>query len=230
MAVDIDVTDFDTIDDVDIAFKKALRKAPDEEAEAQVRAEWQEAKTAFWQNQSQKQALAVAKRDALDKYPLAKEFSDDIRGNSPTEIEAAAKRFHERMEKVTKDADEAKAAAQKAEEDARAQARSQYGVPAAAGGGAPSPPATDPASKEAAIQRVHAKLARGEGLQRGADKMDVITMGNERLRQAIDFQREPHPELGLGMGGSYRSEPTGNPIGTRVVNALVENRRAQAKK
>jgi hypothetical protein len=224
MAVNVDWDAVEDVESLDKIFKKAIAKA-DEADEAEIRTQWSESKAQFWERKAQTAALDVARRNALDKYPLAKEFAEDIRGTSPAEIEAQAKRFHERMEKVTKDAEDAKAAAQKAEEDARAQALQQYGRPAGAGAGSPTPPATDPLSKEAAIQRVHAKLQRGEGMQRGADKMDVITMANERLRQAIDFQREPHPDLGIGVGGSYRREPAGNPVGQPVVNALVEGRR-----
>jgi len=66
------------------------------------------------------------------------------------------------------------------------------------------------------------KLARGDGLQHGRDKMDVIIMGNERLRQAIDFQREPHPDLGLGVGGSYRGEGAQD---RKVFDARVDSRK-----
>src|SRR5438552_13964579 len=105
MAVNVDWDIIESVDDLDKVFKKAIAKA-DEADEPSVRQEWSEAKAAFWERRASAQALQVAKRDALDKYPLAREFSDDIRGNSPAEIEAAAKRFHERMEKVTKDATE----------------------------------------------------------------------------------------------------------------------------
>jgi hypothetical protein len=47
-------------------------------------------------------------RNALDKYPLAFAFASDIHDGTPAEIEAQAKHFHERMEKVVKEADEAK--------------------------------------------------------------------------------------------------------------------------
>lgn len=224
-----DPNEFDSIDDVDIEFKKRLRKAPDEEAEAAVRAEWSEGKAAFWQNQSQKQALAGAKRDALDKYPLAKKFADDIRGNTPAEIEASAKRFSAVMEEATKEAEDAKKAVQDAEATAVEAAQQRYGAPAGAASGAINRPNAQTAKQEA-IARVHEKLQRGEGLQHGRDKMDVITMGNERLREAIDFQRLPHPELGLGMGGSYKGESAGNPLGQPVVNALVDARKQQTKR
>src|SRR6266516_3050860 len=107
---------------VDRVFKKALAKADDDAAEQEIRGQWSESKAEFWQRRANAQSLQVAKRDALDKYPLAKEFADDIKGSSPAEIEASAKRFHERMEKVTKDADEKKVAAEKELEDAKQQA------------------------------------------------------------------------------------------------------------
>jgi hypothetical protein len=180
----VDVADFDSIEDLDIEYKKRLRKAPDEEAEAVVRGQWQEDKTAWWQHQSQKQALAGAKRDALDQFPLAKEFADDIKGNSPAEILAAAKRFHERMEKVTKDADDAKAAAVKATEDAKAQAQQQYGAPVGAGGGTPSRPAAK--GWEELDQRIQDRLAKGDGMQDSQGKMDVARWIPRRVAEAVD--------------------------------------------
>ena len=223
----VDISEFDTIDDVDIAFKKALRKAPDEEAEATVRAEWSDAKAAFWQNQSQKQSLAVAKRDAVDKFPRIKGWEDELRGSTAAEIEAAAKRINDRLEANAKEATDAKQQAQQTQQDIQQQAQQQYGSPAAGGGGSVARPANDLTAKQEAIQRVHAKLQRGEGLQRGGDKMDVITMANERLREAIDFQREPHPELGLGVGGSYRGEATQD---RKLTDARVEARRLASRK
>jgi len=178
------MSEFDSIEDVDVHFKKLLRKAPDEEAEATVRTEWSEGKIAFWQNQSQRQALAVAKRDALDKYPLAKEFADDIKGSSPAEIEASAKRFHERMEKVTKDADEKKIAAEKELEDAKQQALQQYGQPAGAGGGTPSRPAQQ--SFEADDEYIQKKLQNGDGLQDSRSKLVQARWQAARMARGIE--------------------------------------------
>ena len=180
----LDMSEFDSIEDVEVHFKKLLRKAPDEEAEAIVRTEWSEGKIAFWQNQSQRQALAVAKRDALDKYPLAKEFADDIKGSSPAEIEASAKRFHERMEKVTKDADEKKIAAEKELEDAKQQALQQYGQPAGAGGGTPSRPAQQ--SFEADDEYIQKRLQNGDGLQDSKSKLVQARWQAARMARGIE--------------------------------------------
>src|SRR6266702_136468 len=187
----LDMSEFDSIEDVDVHFKKLLRKAPDEEAEATVRTEWNEGKIAFWQNQSQRQALAVAKRDALDKYPLAKEFADDIKGSSPAEIEASAKRFHERMEKVTKDADEKKIAAEKELEDAKQQALQQYGQPAGAGGGTPSRPAQQ--SFEADDEYIQKKLQNGDGLQDSKSKLVQARWQAARMARGIEAAIQSPP-------------------------------------
>jgi hypothetical protein len=201
----IDISEFDTIDDVDIAFKKALRKAPDEEAEATVRAEWQEAKTSFWQSQAQKQQLAGAKRDALDKYPLAKDFAEDIRGNSPAEIEASAKRFHERAEKYVKDAEAAKAAAEQAQADARQQAQQTYGQPTAAGGGSPSRPAVS--NYEADEKYIMDKLAAGDGLQGAKDRLVQQRWQAGRIARGIEAAIQ---------NPSYRSFSRNSPDNTKI--------------
>ena len=226
MAVTVDWDVVEGVEDLDKIFKKALARAEDVD-EPEIRQQWSESKAQFFEKRAQVAELRSARRDALDKYPLAKEFADDIKGNSPTEIEASAKRFHDRVESLTKAATDAKATAAQSQQDIQAQAQQAYGSPAAGGGGSVARPTNDMTAKEEAIQRVHAKLQKGEGLQRGGDKMDVQIMGNERLRQAIDFQREPHPELGLGVGGSYRGEAAQDR--TRV-DARVEARKAASRK
>jgi hypothetical protein len=226
MAVNVDWDVVEGVEDLDKIFKKALARAEDAD-EPEIRQQWSESKAQFFEKRAQQAELRSAKRDALDKYPLAKRFESDIKGTSPAEIEASAKRFHEQVEAVTKEATEAKAAATQSQQDIQQQAQQQYGAPAAGGGGSQARPVNDLTAKEEAIQRVHAKLQRGEGLQRQADKMDAQIMGNERLRQAIDFQREPHPELGLGVGGSYRGEASQD---RKLVDARVEARKAAARK
>ena len=183
MAVDVDWTLVEEVADLDKIYKKAIAKAEDDE-EAAIRAEWSERKAEFWERRASAAALDVAKRNALDKYPLAKEFAEDIRGGSAAEIEAQAKRFHERMEKASKAADEAEAARVKAEADAKAAAQQQYGQPVGAGGGTPSRPALE--DNEALKQRVRDKLARGEGLQRAGDRMDSTRFQNLRFAEGVE--------------------------------------------
>jgi hypothetical protein len=226
MAVNVDWDVVEGVEDLDKIFKKALARAEDAD-EPEIRQQWSESKAQFFEKRAQVAELRSARRDALDKYPLAKEFADDIKGNSPTEIEASAKRFHDRVESLTKAATDAKATAAQTQQEIQQQAQQAYGSPAAGGGGSQARPVNDMTTKEEAIQRVHAKLQKGEGMQRGGDKMDVITMGNERLRQAIDFQREPHPELGLGVGGSYRGEASQD---RKLTDARVEARKQASRK
>jgi hypothetical protein len=183
MAVNVDWDIIESVEDLDKVFKKAISRA-EEADEPAVRQEWSEAKSTFWQRKAEQQLLAGAKRDALDKYPLAKEFADDIKGNSPTEIEAVAKRFHERMEKVTKDADDAKALAVKAEADAKAAATAGYGAPVGAGGGTPSRPAAK--GWEELDQRIQDRLAKGDGMQDSQGKMDVARWIPRRVAEAVD--------------------------------------------
>ena len=228
--VNVDWDVVESVEDVTKIYKKALARA-EEADEPAIRIEMAEAQGQFWQNQAQKQSLAVAKRDALDKYPLAKEWADDIKGSTAAEIEAQAKRFHERMEKVTAEATATKAQQQQNQEEIAASAQQRYGQPAAGGGGSASRPADpDLTIAQAATQRIRERLQRGEGLQRSRDRMDVNLMAAQRLREAVEFQREAHPELGLGIGGSFKQEPQGNPIGKPVVDARSEARKAAARK
>src|SRR6266480_187486 len=184
MAVNVDWDLVEGVEDLDRVFKKALAKADDEVAESEIRSQWSESKAEFWQRRANAQSLQVAKRDALDKYPLAKEFADDIKGSSPAEIEASAKRFHERMEKVTKDADEKKVAAEKELEDAKQQALQQYGQPAGAGGGTPSRPAQQ--SFEADDEYIQKRLQNGDGLQDSRSKLVQARWQAARMARGIE--------------------------------------------
>lgn len=220
MAVDIDIKDFDTIEELDKAYKKAIAKADDDE-EAQLRLDHANARASFFEFRASRASLDVALRDALDKYPLAKEFREDIRGNTPAEVEANAKRIHERLEAMVGQKTEQQKATEAAELATREAARTAYGTPAAAGSGA-TPASPQMTKREEAISRVRQRLEKGHGMQGGDGKLDVITMTNERLRQAIDFQATPHPELGLPIGGSYKGE---GPNSRRVFDARVEQRK-----
>ena len=221
MAVEIpDVKDFDDIEALDKAFKKAIAKADDAD-ETELRIAHANARADFYEIRNKRAALDVAKRDALDRYPLAKEFADDITGRTVEEIEAKAKRMHEKLEQMVGQRTAAQQADQAQELATIEGARAAYGQPAAAGGGAATPTSPQLTAREEAIARVHARLQNGEGLQGGRGKQDVNIMSTERLRQAIDFQTQPHPELGLGVGGSYKGE---GPNDRRVTDARVAQR------
>src|SRR5206468_6672294 len=99
MAVDIDWSLIENVEDLDKPYKKAIARA-DEEEEPAIRLQWAESKSEFYQRRSQAAELSAARLQALEKYPLAKDFADDVRGSSASEIEASAKRFHERVEKL----------------------------------------------------------------------------------------------------------------------------------
>src|SRR5438105_293717 len=176
MAVDIpDVKDFDDIEALDKAFKKAIARADDAD-ETELRIAHANARADFYEIRSQRAALDVAKRDALDKYPLAKEFADDITGRTVDEIEAKAKRMHEKLEQMVGQKTAEQQAVEQQDLANRQAATAAYGQPAAAGGGAATTPSPQLTARQEAIKRVHAKLQNGEGLQGGTGKMDALTM------------------------------------------------------
>lgn len=183
MAVNVDWDVVESVEDLDKIFKKAISRA-EEADEPEIRQQWSESKASFWERRASVQALAVAKRDALDKYPLAKEFADDIKGASAGEIEAAAKRFHERMERVTKDAEAAKVKAEEEAADAKQQAIQQYGAPVGAGGGTPARPAVS--SFEADEEYIRNRLAAGDGLQDSKSKLVQARWQAGRVARGIE--------------------------------------------
>lgn len=193
MAVDIDWSLIENVEDLDKPFKKAISRAEEEEEPA-IRLQWAESKTEFYQRRADKAELSVARTAALEKYPLAKDFADDVRGASASEIEASAKRFHERVEKLQGEQTKAKQKAADDEAEQRAQAQQQYGSPVGAGGGTPIPPALEDA--EAIKQRTWAKLRDGKGMQDAQSKMDFPRFASQRLREGVE-QSQNNP--------SYRS-------------------------
>jgi hypothetical protein len=182
MAVEIDWSLVESVEDLDKQYKKALARA-DESDEPALRLEWAERKGEFYERRAAKAELAVAKTAALEKYPLARNFAEDIRGSSASEIEAAAKRFHERVEKIQGEQTAAKQKAVDDEAAARAAAQQQYGAPAAAGGGTPLPPAVE--DMEAIKQRTWKKLVEGRGMQDAQSKLDFPRFASTRLREGV---------------------------------------------
>jgi hypothetical protein len=189
MPVDIDWDVIEGVEDLDKPFKKALARAEDD-AEPGIRLEWAEAKSQFYERRAAKAELTAAKMSALEKYPLAKDFAEDIRGSSAQEIEASAKRFHDRIEKMQ---GEQAAAKQKAADDEAAQraaAQAAYGSPVAAGGGTPIPPAVE--DIEAVKQRTWQRLGKGMGMQDSQSKLDFPRFASVRLREGVEAAASPN--------------------------------------
>lgn len=183
MAVNVDWDVVESVEDLDKVFKKALARA-DEADEPKVRAEWSEAKASFWERKASTQALQVAKRDALDKFPLIKGWEDEVRGNSAAEIEASAKRISDRLAAREKEQTEAKATATKTEEDAKAAAQQAYGAPVGAGGGTPSRPQMQ--NFEADEKYVMDKLMQGDGLQDPKSKIIQRRWQDDRIKLGFE--------------------------------------------
>ena len=204
MPVDVDWEAIEVVEDLDKTFKKAISRAEDED-ESAIRLEWAEAKGEFYQRKANKAELSVARQAALDKYPAARDWADEIKGSTPAEIEASAKRIHDRLEARDKAQQETKQQAVEDDAAQRAAAQQQYGTPAAAGTGTPIPPLLEP--HEALERRIHQKLADGKGLQDGQSKMDVARWVPDRLRAGI-IQSQNNP--------SYKSTRPGTPDDKKV--------------
>lgn len=211
MAVTIDWDGIETVDDLDKTFKKAISRA-DEAEEPAIRLEWAEAKGQFYQRRSEKAELDVARTRALDKYPLAKDFAEDVRGGTPAEIEASAKRFHERVEKMQGEQAAAKQQAVVEEETSKQMAQQQYGAPAGAGGGTPIPPAM--ATQQQLEQKIVGKLMKGDGLQASGDKMAFNQWVGGRLREAV-VQSQTNPSYKSTRPGSAEDKTVNDDRGSR---------------
>jgi hypothetical protein len=179
----VDVSQFDSVEDLDVYFKKQKAKAPDEDAERAVDSARLEARAEFFEFRATRASLEVAKRDALDKYPLAKEFADMVNGRTPEEITNAAKTVHERLEVKLQTTEKAEADRKAAEEATKAAAKASYGTPAAAGGGQPAPNRNSQEEMEA---EVHKRLSDGRGLQDSGSKLLVARWQSGRVADAVN--------------------------------------------
>lgn len=215
MATSVDWDVVETVDDLDKVFKKAISRA-EEADEPSVRLEWAEAKSEFYQRRSQAAEISVARSAALEKYPLAKEFAEDVRGVTPQEIEASAKRFHDRVVKLQGEQVTAKEKAVEDEAAQRALAQQQYGAPAGAGTGTPIPPLLEP--HEALERRIHQRLADGKGLQDSQSKLDVARWVPDRLRAGI-IQSQTNP--------SYKSTRPGTADDKKIADDRTARKNAR---
>lgn len=184
VVVDWDV--IESVDDIVKVFKKAKARAEPEEEAALFQQE-AETKTEFWRRQAQAAKLDSTRVSVLAKYPSLKGWEDEIRGSTPEELEASAKRINDRLEANAKEADNAKAAAAKAEADAKAQAAQQYGQPVGAGGGTPSRPPAE--GWEANDQFIRGRLQRGEGLGDAKGKIAFGSWVGQRVAEAAEASR-----------------------------------------
>lgn len=189
MPVEIDWDVIEAVEDLDKPFKKALSRAEDTD-EPGIRLEWAEAKSEFYARRAARAELTAAKMSALEKYPLAKEFAEDIRGSSAAEIEASAKRFHDRLEKMQGEQAAAKKQAEDKEAADRAAAQAAYGTPVGAGAGTPIPPALE--DMEAVKQRAWGRLSKGMGMQDSQSKLDFPRFATTRLREGIEAAASPN--------------------------------------
>jgi hypothetical protein len=92
----IDVTRFDSVEALDIAFKKLKAKAPDGDGAA-IETRRLEARAQYFEHRASELSLEIARRDALAAYPLARELEVLVTGKTAEEIFKAAKSVQERI-------------------------------------------------------------------------------------------------------------------------------------
>jgi hypothetical protein len=176
--VSIDVSDFESLEEIDKVYDRKIRLADDED-QPRLQQEKGEARLAFRESLAIKREAAQTLREALTEYPLAKKFEAMITAKTPEAIRAQAKTFHETVE-----AERAAAETAVREELAPAVARAQYGSPSA-GGGSPvtNPGEVDPT--EALRARVLSRLQAGNAPTRA----DSWAYGGMRIAEAAQQAR-----------------------------------------
>ncbi len=125
--------EFESIDAIEKFYGKQIKAAGDDaEKVRDLQIEQREAKADFRDRSSAKRELEAHRREAIAKAGIPEDFHEDVRGNTPEEIDASAAKLKERIEKLTK--------AQNDDDDA---ARRLYGEPAHGGGQPPPPRSSD---------------------------------------------------------------------------------------
>lgn len=168
---------FESVEEIDGHYKRQLAKA-DEEQMSGIREEWLNAKNDFLSEQLAATTLRQARMDAVIQFPDVAEWRDELQGTTPEEVQAHAKRIHDRLEAM-----KPAAPPEPSPEEA---ARAAYGNPGAAGNAAPID--TTPETEQLK-QRVWGKLQRGEGMQDAASKNDQFAFSSIRIREAFDTAR-----------------------------------------
>lgn len=202
MTLTVDLDQFDSVEDIDAYYRKKINRAEDDE-EAALKQEQAEARLAFRERLAERRELKAAKTEALAKYPRAIEIVDeaDITGRTPEEIEATAKRFHEKAEAL------ATAAAEKVREEmAPAAARAQYGAGASGSGAGQGKPAASGADPNEEIKtKVRRTLEKGDAISRAdsqrfasirmAEAVEQARDPNSRSYSAVDYKRDAKPSV-----------------------------------
>lgn len=182
--------------DIDKEFKSKIAAASDEELPA-IKLELAEAKLGFMEQRDQARSLDDARRQAIEKYPKAKEFADMIQGDSAEAIEAKAKLIQDRLDAImpavppTTDPTPPP--------PAQDPALLQYGQPGV--GGAGVPPVQADRQKELFLKM----KGTGGGKRRNMSAAESEEYIRMRLPQVLaQTKANPGTPIGLGRGISPR--------------------------
>lgn len=93
-----------TVEEIEKQYAVAIERAgSDYKTVAQLKVEKAEALAALRLQALEERERAVWQRDALHDFPLAREFGDQVKGETEAEVRDAAKRLHERLENLFAD-------------------------------------------------------------------------------------------------------------------------------
>ena len=174
---------FESVEAIRKHFGKQIKDAEDADKPALQLAQT-EAIATFHERRANESERKGWLRDALDKFPGAKEFPELITGSTQEEIEASAGKVAERVAKLTA-ASGADAAA----------ARQLYGDPIAPGHGSPPPPRTNEEEKFIGDfqKRWNEHDARGNGgvTEAERDRYVQLLAGRHVAQNLINNSRIP---------------------------------------
>lgn len=190
---------YESLSDIDKAFKRRLAEAADAEVPA-IERELADAKVEFLSGQLQARELQDARRAALDKFPHAKEWEDMITGATAAEIEASAQKIHERMEKFQPQGEPQQQAPQTPQAPRTPDPATQaYGQPGVGGAGAPSPGP----DREKELEGKLIGVGGGQGRNITRNESSELFRMRAKRALAIALQEKGTP-VGLGRGVNPR--------------------------
>lgn len=189
---------YESISALEKEFKARIAKAEEGEVQA-IEREMADAKVEFLSAQIQARDLQDARRAAVQKYPFAADWAEELRGNTAEEIEAHAAKIHERMEKFqtqrAEDGGQPTPQQQQPDPNQPDPAVMAYGQPGVGGQGAPAP------APDRERELFHKLVGSGGGKNRNMTAAEASEYQRLRAARALDMALK-NKGVPVGLGGN----------------------------
>lgn len=187
---------YESMAELERDFKKRIAGAEDA-AVPGIEREMADAKVEFLSAQIAARELQDARRAAIQKYPAAADWEDELRGETAEQIEAHAAKIHERMAKFQEQRSEdgQQAPPQQQAPEQPDPAVMAYGQPGVGGQGAPAP------APDRERELYHKVIGSGGGKNRNVTGAEAAEYQRMRMARALDLALK-NKGVPIGLGGN----------------------------